>query len=186
MFFASLERKYGRGRLRLIGRVAVSIFLLWQLFAVVDWNLPYTAPLITTTMPLVRPYMVATGFMQGWAMFAPDPYTLDISVYAHIHYADGTVRSWVFPRMQDMNKWDRYGKERWRKYIEVAHQDEYSFLWPPMGRYAARINNLYPGNPPVSVDLIRTWRTVRAPDESPGNFSSYQFTTVAISPEDLK
>jgi len=181
-----LQRRVRRMKLQLLCKIAVSVFLLWHLFAVAVWNLPYTAPLITAPMPVVRPYMVASGFMQGWGMFAPDPYSLDVYVEAHVHYTDGTVRSWELPRMTKMSYWDRYGKERWRKYTEVAHQEAYSFLWPVMGRYAARENNIYPNNPPVSVDLIRHFRLVRAPDLEPATFSTYQFTTVDIKPEDLR
>lgn len=167
-------------------KILVSAFVLWHLFALAIWNLPFTEPLITGAMPVVRPYMVGSGFMQGWGMFAPDPYSLDVYVEARVHYADGTVRSWEFPRMAKMSYWERYQKERWRKYIEVAHQDSYNFLWPVMGRYAARVNNLYPNNPPVTVDLVRHFRLVRAPGQPPGTFAAYQFSTVNINPEDLR
>ena len=124
--------------------------------------------------------------MQGWGMFAPDPYSLDVYIEAQIHYADGTVRSWEFPRMHHMSTWQKYGKERWRKYSEVAYQDNYSFLWPASARYAARENNIYPNNPPVSVALVRHFRLVRAPEQEPGAFAEYQYTMVDIKPEDLR
>lgn len=150
------------------------------------YNLPYQAPLITWAMPAIRPYMIGSGFMQGWGMFAPDPFSLDLYLTANVHYADGTVRTWEFPRMEHMGFWERYQKERWRKYAEIVHQDSYKFLWPPMARYVARVNNIYPNNPPVSVDLVRHWRNVRAPDQAPAAFDSFQFCTVQIKPEDLR
>jgi len=176
----------------------VSVCLLWHIYACALWNLPNTDPLISPLIAdttdadgkvhhtIVRDYMVGSGFMQGWGMFAPDPYSLDVYVEARVHYADGSTKIWPFPRMNKMSFWQRYGKERWRKYIEVAHQDSWNFLWPVMGRYAARENNTNPNNPPVTVDLIRHFRLVRAPDQAPANFNAYQFTTVDIKPEDLR
>jgi len=183
-----VRRWVRRLHLRTVCKIVVSVCLLWHIYAVAMWNLPNTTPLITPRISddsVVRKYMVASGFMQGWGMFAPDPYSLDVYVEAQIHYADGTTRSWEFPRMAKMSTWEKYGKERWRKYTEVAHQDAYSFLWPVMAHYAARENNLYPGNPPVSVALVRHFRLVRAPDQEPGAFAAYQFTMVDIKPEDL-
>src|SRR5580704_8352483 len=113
-----LKRRVFRSRLHFAGKVVVSILLLWHLWAVAAWNLPQTSPLFanqTADGSLVRNYMVASGFMQGWGMFAPDPYSLDLFVEARIHYSDGTTRLWEFPRMAHMSKWERYGKERWRK-----------------------------------------------------------------------
>jgi hypothetical protein len=55
-----------------------------------------------------------------------------------------------------------------------------------MARYAAR-ENIQPGNLPVAVDLVRHWRLMRAPDQTPNDWNSTQFVTnQSITPEDLK
>lgn len=134
----------------------------------------------------LRTYLTETGFNQGWTMFSPDPYSLDVYVECRIHYADGTTRSWNYPRMYDYDYWTRYQKERWRKYVEVANTDSYKFLWPSMGIYAARMNDIYPHNPPVSVDLLTHKHVVPDPGAPKNPWSTYLYTTVTITPEELK
>jgi hypothetical protein len=165
-------------------RVGLTLFFGWHFFAIAIWLLPMSF-LESHAMPIVRPYMTATGFMQGWSMFSPNPYTEDLYVEARIHYADGTLHTWTFPRMERMSIWRRYQKERWRKYIEVAQQDNYRFLWPTMARFAARVNNPNPDNPPRSVDLLRFYRNVQAPGVATPSWQMTTFDTERITPEDL-
>ena len=173
------------------GRAVVTVFVLWHLFALVTWAMAGSSELSRQCMGLVRPYMTLTGLNQGWLMFAPEPYKLDVYVEARIHYADGSVRSWTYPRMETLPYEERYRSERYRKYVEVAHQEGFSYLWRSMATYAARLNNNRAGSAPVSVDLIRHFRTLPSPETTPLEerlppMSTYQFYTTSIQPEDLR
>src|SRR5580658_2682380 len=88
-----------RPTLRYWRRIGLTVFISWHFFAIAIWLMP-SSEIQTDALTLVRPYMTATGFMQGWNMFAPNPYTLDVYVETRIHYADGSVRSWTYPRME--------------------------------------------------------------------------------------
>jgi hypothetical protein len=136
-------------------------------------------------MAVVRPYMTGTGLMQGWVMFAPDPYRLDVSVEARITYSDGVVRSWYFPRMAKLSYAARYNKERWRKYVEVMHQDGWSILWRPAARYAARTNDDRAAKP-VSVELVRHWRIIPDPGHPMPPVTVTPFYKTPIRPGDLQ
>jgi len=169
-------------------RLGVTLFVCWHLLAIFIWTMPQLKVMYPVMGQWVRAYMTTTGFNQGWTMFAPNPYATDVFVECHIHYSDGTTRSWRYTYMPDLDYWTRYQKERWRKYVEVANLDQYKFLWPTMGRYAARVNNIYPNNPPTMVDMLTHKHTVPPPDgdgtKSP--WQTFQFTSVPITVEDLK
>lgn len=169
-------------------KVGVSLFICWHFLAIGMWTLPVLMEDFPLVGGVVRTYLTTTGFNQGWTMFAPDPYSIDVYLECRIHYADGTVRSWNYPRMYDYNYFVRYQKERWRKYVEVVSTDQYKFLWPSAAKYAARVNNIYPNNPPVSVDLVKHLHNVTPPtigaQDQP--WQSYELASVPIAPEDLK
>src|SRR5438132_1633130 len=107
------------------GRMLINAFILWHLFALTIWLLPESA-LRQSCFGLVSPYMTWTGFMQSWSLFSPNPAPMEVYVEARITYADGRVRSWVYPRMVNMGYLERYRRERFRKLIEMAHPDENS------------------------------------------------------------
>ncbi len=179
------ERQAARRMRRAQSRKILSALILFHLFAVVIWLLPGSA-LTEKFLPRVRPYMTATGFMQSWYMFTPNPIHIDVTVEARITYADGKVRSWSFPRMVDMGYVERYRRERFRKFIEVAHQDRYRFLWPTLARYAARRNNTDPRNPPKSVELIRRFLAVPPPPIPLSRYQFHTFFTMPVKPQDLR
>jgi hypothetical protein len=180
------------------GRVLVNAFILWQLFALTIYLLPqsdlrqnWVAPCASLSdcahrQSWVTSYMTFTGFMQSWTMFAPNPANVDFYFEARITYADGRVRSWDFPRMVRLGYMDRYRQERWRKLIENANSDENQMVWPSLARYAARRNNRYPGNLPVSVALVRHFRFIPPPGLLLAPFRTYTFYTTAITPRELR
>src|SRR5205823_4872612 len=143
-------------------RLAINVFVLWQLFALTIWLLP-ESELRRDCVGVITPYMTFTGLMQSWNMFSPEPSKLDMYVEARITYAKGPVRSWIYPRMTRLGYVERYWHERFRKFIELAHLDQNQMVWPSLARYPARVNNLYPGNPPVQVQLVRHFRFTPPP-----------------------
>jgi len=158
------QRRVDRLERRWWARKAVNLFIVWHLFAVAIWLLPdhpsSPSPIIEGSLGAVRPYMTITGFAQNWSMFSPEPDKLDVTLEAEITYANGYKRIWFFPRMSHMTYLKRYQEERWRKLVENATHGSNPVLWPPMARYAARVNDFDPQNPPVSVRLLEHTRTI--------------------------
>jgi hypothetical protein len=99
---------------------------------------------------------------------------------------------WEFPRMERMGVWERYGKERWRKWRERVRQDAYSPIWNDTVQWIARENN-FPGNPPKQITLIRYWDQIPPPIKGdfqpmPREFDfkySYRFKFYDVKQEDL-
>jgi hypothetical protein len=167
------------------GRMLVNAFILWHLFALTIWLLP-ESQLRRNFIGLVSPYMTSTGLMQSWAMFAPNPPSVDVFVEARIAFANGQVRDWSYPRLGDPGLLDWYRNERFYKLIENGHMDENRMVWPSLARYAARRNNSDPRNPPVSVALVRHFGTIPPPGGSFGPYQAYAFYGTPILPQDLR
>jgi hypothetical protein len=166
-------------------RLLVNMFLLWHLFALGIWLLPNSA-LRRSFVEIVFPYLSFTGLVQNWSMFAPNPSDVDVYVEARVKSANGQVRSWTFPRMIGMGYLERYRRERFRKLIELGHLDAASAVWPSLARYAARVNNTEPHNPPVSVELVRHFRFIPPPGVLFGPYRTYTFFTAPVGPGELR
>jgi len=178
------DRRIGRLMRRSIGRGAITIFLLWHLVALFAWDMNGSSVLVAALRSGVAPYMTGTGFMQGWTMFAPNPYRRDVYVEARIHHADGSIVSWDFPRMATMPYTVRYGKERWRKYVEVAEMQEW--MWPAMAAYAVKVNQRPGQSPATGVGLIRYVRVVPPPGQPIPPYVVEPMRGYAVTPQGLR
>jgi hypothetical protein len=83
---------------------------------------------------------------------------------SQITYRDGSQKVWEFPRMEKMGIIEKMFKEGYRRWGNdcVCDKDQ-SYLWPDAARYIARAN-AHPGNPPVSVSIIRHWSWIDPPN----------------------
>ena len=160
------QRRVNRLEKRWWTRRAVNTFIAWHLFALFIWLVPGQSAIVQACVGVVRPYLVVTAFAQSWSMFSPNPDHLDVFLEARITYADGKTRSYIFPRMVDMNYAKKYEEERWRKMTEVVTHGSNHQLWPALARYAARVNNPDPKNPPVKVQLIQHSRVIPPPGQA--------------------
>ena len=171
-------------------RIAITVFVAFNMFAVVAWCVPLDSPLIARCRDVVRPYLIFTGLFQKWDMFAPDPSRLNNFVGAVVTYRNGDRSLWTFPRMENLGYVDKYFKERYRKYAnDCLRLDTNSGLWPDAARYIARLNRR-PSDPPAAVDLVRYWSIVAPPDangEEPTRlWNQHTFFRWIVAPGDLE
>jgi len=145
-----------------MGRVLLNAFILFHIVSILCWSLPTQPRIVRAYNRLVKPYMLGSGLWQGWNMFAPDPLAIDIDVDAQLVFRDGSRKTWVFPRMEEMGYWERYRKERYRKWRERVRLDAFAVVWPDTARYIARLHQS-PENPVVTVKLTRYWTAIPAP-----------------------
>ena len=90
---------------RRIKRLAVSVFLVGHIAAVVLTNLP-DCPLRRSLGGLwVDAYLMPTGLWQGWGMFAPEPTKDTLTLEATVLDARGLIHKFAFPRMMDQSAW---------------------------------------------------------------------------------
>ncbi len=160
------QRRVNRLEKRWWKRRAVNLFIIWQAFALFVWLMPGDSAVVQGLVGVVRPYLVVTAFAQSWSMFSPSPDHLDVYLEAKITYANGKTKSWEFPRMTHLGYVKRYEEERWRKMTENVTHGSNQNLWPMMARYAARVNNPDPNNPPVRVELIQHSRLIPPPGQA--------------------
>lgn len=168
-----------------IVRLLVVLFIVWQIMCVALWLMPAStvkAPFV----PWIQPYMWVTGCDQNWNMFSPNPASQDVYLVADITYQNGAQETWTFPRMYELNYFQRYQEERFRKLIEYAHQDNYRNTWPYLARFAALANNKEPQtNPVVHVDLVRYWRNIPNPGVPLPPYTQYLFYKADFAPGSL-
>ncbi len=182
------ERRMARRSRRVWGRRLTNAFIVFHIFVLAVWLMPYNLPLAQNLLPpdgggWVRGYVIWSGFEQSWQMFAPNPDTHDLTVVARVTFQNGQTRDWRFPRMRDMGYGARYQRERMRKFLEIA--DYHETLWPGMARYAARACNTVPGNPPVAVTLVRYLRDVPPPGHVLPPYTQQEFFRAIIAPQEL-
>jgi hypothetical protein len=142
----------------------VNAFIVGHVSTIAAWSIP--TPLqpvpVRALNRLTAPYMRGLGLWQGWDLFAPDPLTVNIDVEAEVTFRDGRRVLWVFPRMEELSYFDRYRKERYRKWRERVRLDTYRSVWPDTAGYVGRLYD-GPGHPVVAVALIRRWVEIPAP-----------------------
>lgn len=134
-----------------LGRVALTVLMAVLAVAVLLWNLP-PGPARDAVRPAAAHVLYPVGLDQDWALFAPDPRTFSVGVYARITYADGHTRTQVPPHNGKLLA--PYRTYRWQKYVERLRADDYASLWEPTARWIARVNG--PGV--TKVVLVRTFR----------------------------
>ena len=85
----------------------------------------------------IKQYVQCTSFWQYWDMFAPNPADTDCYGDAIVEYKDGSHYLYAYPRMHDLNLFDRYVNERYRKFFERACTQEFGYTWTQFGQYVA-------------------------------------------------
>src|SRR5690242_10755571 len=143
--------------------------------SLVLWNLP-AGRAHDATRPNAGAFVQAVGLEQDWALFAPNPRTYTVGVYATITHRDGRVETWVPPHNGLLLA--PYRTYRWQKYIERLRADDYAGLWEPTARWLA-----WRYGPGVDrVVLTRTFRDVKVPgSEGPRPAEgSYDFYTLDL------
>lgn len=171
------------------GRIAISAFIAFNLFAIVSWSVPLDSPLVVACRNMIRPYMLYFAMFQKWDMFAPDPSKMNNYVDAVVTYRDGQTAPWGFPRMEELGYWDKYVEERYRKYAnDNLRLDVNQGIWADAARYIARVNDR-PDDPPVKVTLVRHWSIVPAPgphgEEAYAPWYQSEFYQYNVAPGDL-
>jgi hypothetical protein len=141
------------------GRVVLTLLMAVLAVAVLIWNLP-AGPARDEVRPAAAHVLYPIGLDQDWALFAPDPRSFSVGVYARITYADGHTRIRVAPHNGHLLA--PYRTYRWQKYVERLRADDYQSLWEPTARWIAR----EAGPDVTKVELVRTFRDAVTPGKA--------------------
>lgn len=178
--------------LKIFARILANLFVVFHLLTLFVWTLPNGA-LRNHLAPHIEKYMLASALWQNWEMFSPSPQTINFHLDAEVTLRDGDRRTWIFPRMEHLGYFERYQKERYRKWRERIRQDSYASVWPDTARFIIRSFNDDPANPPVRISLARHWADIPPPKAAhhqpiPSSYlhgNHYTFFNYEVLPGDL-
>jgi hypothetical protein len=150
---------------------ALTVLVAGVMAVVLLWNLP-PGPPRNELRPTVGPIVHALALEQDWALFAPDPRSFSVGVYATVTFRDGRTETWVPPHNGLLLS--PYRTYRWQKYVERVRADDYQGLWEPTARWVAR----QAGGDVVKVVLTRTFQEAKVPGSAgarpaPGRYDFY-------------
>jgi hypothetical protein len=168
--------------------VAINLFLISHIVAVAVWCIPLDSPVLPICRSLLRPYFLWSGLFQSWDMFCPIPKSSNSYIEAVVIYADGTEKTWTFPRMEQLTLTQRYIKERYRKFGENLSLEQNELLWADVARYVARVNNI-PSNPVKTVALIEEISPIAVRQDgsyAPQPWQQHMWYGYGVRGEDLK
>lgn len=133
---------------------AISIFILFNMVAILSWAIPLNVAPLPQIKEIVRPYLLWTGLFQSWDFFAPNPRPVNSYIQAVALTQNHRMRVFNFPRMEQLSYSNRYREERYRKFAEVLCDSRYAALWPDVARRVARLLD-NPTDPPQMVILMK-------------------------------
>ena len=100
-------------------------------------------------------------------MFAPNPAMANAYLEAEVTFRDGSRATWPFPRMDRMGYFERFRKERYRKWaterVNWMGGKPDPALAEAAARFAARQVDRGPDNPPWAIELVRYWAPTPPP-----------------------
>ena len=106
---------------------------------------------------------------------------------AEVEYEDGTKRIVPYPRMKNMSLGEKFVKERYRKFVERGHTDEFSWKWPVFAQRMAFLAANDPKNLPSQVILRRHWNTYeKMSDPKPEGYNDYAYYKYVVDQDKLK
>ena len=192
----------------------IKVFVLFHMLMTLSWSVPPPAPAIANGSIPATPaniaqhpvdfalraneqfkatsptsmYLTFTGLWQYWDMFAPNPASVDLWWDAIVTYKSGKVAEEVYPRMKNLPIFQKYFKERYRKYLERMNNDATdSWKRPAFAQRMALLAYKDPNDPPVKIELRRHWREMLGMNEPlPDKYKEYTLFTYYVDQERLK
>lgn len=137
-----------------VGQVVISAGIVLVLAVMVGTHLP-DSELERSVGPTSNRVIRMLGSEQAWGVFAPNPRSTSIGMYAVITFEDGSTARWEVPEGPRIGANLRY--YRWRKWLERVRADSYRGIWAPTARWIAEEASGGP-SPVAQVELVRRYR----------------------------
>ena len=168
-------------------RGVISIFILFNMIAILSWAIPLQVTPVPQIKEIVRPYLLWAGLFQSWDFFAPNPRPVNSYIEAVAGTQQHHTRVFNFPRMEQLSYGQRYREERYRKFAEVLCDSQYAALWPDVARHVARLLDSST-DPPRTVVLMKFESPIQygvtlIPEATPKPQFFYEYY---VSGEDLR
>jgi hypothetical protein len=112
------------------------------------------SPLVEPILPALKQVMNATALRQNWALFGPKTGFTDMHHLAKIRFADGTVKLYEWPRVDNVDLLKKGDYEPYSKlFTDNLPNGSNRNLRVSVARFVARAN-INPANQPRLVTLI--------------------------------
>lgn len=149
-----------------------------------DWILFYNQRYLKESF--VKHYLIWSGTWQYWDMFSPNPSNRDIWIDAVVTYDNGEVLRYRYPRMYELNLFEKYLKERYRKYLERSEPEDFAWVWPTFAQRIALEATRDKHNLPKTVLLRRYWRLANPPGQpTQVGYNMYPYYTYLVDQQKL-
>lgn len=114
----------------------------------------------------VQMFWLFWGLEQSWALFSPTIRDMNYHTVGVVTLKDGSKLIWEPPRMDKLDIWERFQKEKYRKWgVDSLPWKPFKEFWPYMARYVGRqVQNQE--NPPVQFSLLLYWTKIPPPTET--------------------
>ena len=145
------------------GRIALSLGIAFTVFSLAVWNAPDSS-LRRHVLNATGRYTAALGLDQNWAVFAPNPRSQSLKLFASAQFANGRSENWSLPHGGSVL--GAYWDYRWLKWMEWATSSDDRQLWEPTANYVARRLSR-PGRRVSRVFLVRETSDNNPPGVSP-------------------
>ncbi len=117
----------------------------------------------SSLLPGFLPYLYATGLFQSTGVFVPNPKKYNVTLWARILFADGTLKEWHMVDFTKLSPFDRFLQGRFRRWDDnICNSNPDSPWLHDAARYIARQGDS-PNNHPVAIELIRHRCNIPAP-----------------------
>jgi hypothetical protein len=151
-----------------LARLALSLFLLVHLAALLLWNMPACA-LQKQASGWVAHYLMPTGQWQQWGMFAPEPLRETLALEVAGRDAQGVVHTYKFPHMAGKPVEVAFLGYRHSKFSHNMIPETAVAYREFAARHAVRSWNLPPEAFPVELDLYYQMRRPAQIGEPPAD-----------------
>jgi hypothetical protein len=143
-----------------VGQGLISAVVSMVVLTGIVWNLPDSA-IKDTFQPTLMPIATATGLMQQWHMYAPDPIQRLEVVDVHVTMADGSDRVWAMRK--DHPVVGQFSWYRWQKLKEQVIRDR--GIRPGIAHWVVRQLTV-PSEHPIRVQIVFRAEDLPAPGKS--------------------
>ncbi|MET0728410.1 MAG: hypothetical protein ABWZ76_08975 [Acidimicrobiales bacterium] len=160
-----------------LGRLLVSIGIVVVLLAEVGTHLPPSALERAVSDPAGRIVRVLAS-EQSWAVFAPNPRSTSLEMYAVVTFADGSTARWTVPDGARIGTNLRF--YRWRKWLDRVRSDDHRAIWDPTARWIAELYDDR-GSAVTRVELVRRFRDNAVSGPQPA-WQEFTYFTLELGP----
>ena len=165
-----------------------AIFVAVHLVVISLFSFPMNFPPLNALRDFFAPYVRCIGLNETWNTFAPNPKSAEQYLKAVVITVHDETKVYSFPRMENLSYFERYRKERYRKFAESVLCKDCSGLWPDLEREVAR-RMANPNDLPDRIILIKFESPIDPKTGAIGDEAHAKPTILAeqtIEPEDLR